>query len=122
MQKCLEQHLHAQLRIIVNSVLFKRYDEVTAKAAYLEMIKETAKSHDLSEDIGPYTIRLSIVFTVIAVFFVGVRFFCRWKFSHRYGWDDWLILASVIMLTGNMAMNIIGGCRKLALVPFVGLH
>ncbi|KAH7008927.1 hypothetical protein EDB80DRAFT_841667 [Ilyonectria destructans] len=91
----------------MNSVLVKRYDEAVAKAAYLEMIQETAKSHNLSEDIGPHTIRLSIVFTLIAVFIVTVRFFCRWKFSHRYGWDDWLILASVMMLTGNMAMNII---------------
>lgn len=107
---------------MMDSVLVNRYNEAAAKAAYLETIKQTAKSHDLSEDIGPYTIRLSIVFTVIAVFFVTVRFFCRWKFSHRYGWDDWLILASVMMLTGNMAMNIIGGYRKLALVPFVSLH
>ncbi|KAL6401821.1 integral membrane protein [Ilyonectria robusta] len=92
---------------MMDSVLLKRYNETAAKAAYLETIHETAKLHDLSDDIGPHTIRLSIVFTVIAVFFVTVRFFCRWKFGHRYGWDDWLILVSVIMLIGNMVMNIV---------------
>lgn len=42
--------------------------------------------------------------TVMAVVFVALRFLSRWIKAAGFGWDDWLILASLV---SNM-MNIAG--------------
>jgi hypothetical protein len=33
---------------------------------------------------------------VLATFFVGLRFCARYKSGLTYGWDDWLILLSLV--------------------------
>lgn len=82
------------------------YDEAAAKSAYLEHLAEIAATQDLTEDQRPKTRNLTISFTVIATFFVGLRFFARRRQAARIGIDDWLILTSLAILIGNMIMNL----------------
>lgn len=42
--------------------------------------------------------------TVMAVVFVALRFLSRWIKAAGFGWDDWLILASLV----SNVMNVVG--------------
>ncbi|KAH9908440.1 hypothetical protein F4778DRAFT_347866 [Xylariomycetidae sp. FL2044] len=91
-------------------------DEAAAKADYLRQLAELAKTQDLSEDKRSSVRSLSIAFTVFGAVFVGLRFGARYKQRVKYAADDWLMVLSLVLLFGNMAMN-------LALVNMgVGLH
>ena len=74
---------------------------------YLAQLAEFAAHQDMSDDRRPYVRNLSIAFTAIATAFVGLRFFARYRQAARIGVDDWLILASMAILVGNMAMNLV---------------
>jgi hypothetical protein len=82
------------------------YDEVAAKAAYVQQLEDIAATQDLSEDLRASTRNLSIIFTVLAAAFVGLRFTARWRQCVKFGTDDWLILVAMLLLVGNMIMNL----------------
>lgn len=75
--------------------------------AYLQQLQDYAETQDLSQDLRPQTRNLSIAFTVLATFVVGLRFLARHKQNAPYGIDDWLIVASIILLGGNLAFNLV---------------
>lgn len=82
------------------------YNEAAAKTAYLEYLADAAATQDLAEDRRPETRNLSIVFTVLAALFVALRFVMRRRPTAYIGVDDWLVLAALLLLIGNMAMNL----------------
>lgn len=82
------------------------YDEAAAKATYAEYLAAAAATQDLAEDRRPETRNLSIVFTVLAAFFVALRFGARRCQAAHIGVDDWLILAALLLLIGSMAINL----------------
>ncbi|RKU40960.1 hypothetical protein DL546_003013 [Coniochaeta pulveracea] len=77
-----------------------------AERDYLEKLADNAASQNLTEDLRPHVRSLSIAFTVFATAIVGLRFFARHRQAARIGVDDWLILASLAVLLGNMVMNL----------------
>jgi hypothetical protein len=89
------------------SIFARQYDEAAAKAAWLAKIEEVASTQDLSEDLRSRTKALSVAFTVLAAVIVALRFFARWKKCVHLGTDDWLMLVSLVLLVGNMAMNLV---------------
>ena len=76
-------------------------------AAYLEAAQKIAATQDLTQDRRGSTRTLSIVFTVIAVVFVALRFLARSRQGAGYGLDDWLIVAALLFLVGNLVCIII---------------
>ena len=78
-----------------------------AKQAYLDRMAEIAATQDLTQDLRPSVRTMSIAFTAIAASFVGLRFFARLKRGVGLGMDDWLSLASLVLLFGNFAMNLV---------------
>lgn len=50
------------------------------------------------EDRGPLSIRVVVVFTVIAFICVSLRFFTRLKFVRNVGLEDYLIAVSMVSL------------------------
>lgn len=81
-----------------------------AKAAYLGGLADAAETQDLTQDMRPQVRKLSITFTVLAAVFVALRFLARSRRAARVGTDDWLILVSLVLLVGNLAMNLISMC------------
>jgi len=77
-----------------------------AEREYLAKLAHHASTQDLSQDMGPYVRNMSIAFTVFAAVFVSLRFLARWRQAARILIDDWLIVASLVVLAGNMVMNI----------------
>jgi hypothetical protein len=77
-----------------------------AERDYLKKLADNAASQNLTDDLRPHVRSLSIAFTVFAAVFVGLRFLARYRQAARIGVDDWLILASLAVLVGNMVMNL----------------
>lgn len=73
-----------------------------ALAAYIEAAQKIAATQDLTQDRRGSTRTLSIIFTVIAAVFVALRFLSRSRQGARYGLDDWLIVAALLFLVGNL--------------------
>lgn len=48
---------------------------------------------------------IDITFTLLAVIAVCLRFWARHWSAGSYGWDDWLVLASLFMVFVNFALN-----------------
>jgi cytochrome bd-type quinol oxidase subunit 2 len=71
-------------------------------AAYLEVAMQLAATQNLKEDRRSNTRVLSIVFSVLAVVFVGLRFLARHRQGAKYGMDDWLMIVSLLFLAGNL--------------------
>lgn len=82
------------------------YDEAAAKAAYLGGLADAAATQDLGQDQRPETRNLSVIFTVLAALFVALRFVARRRQAVHVGVDDWWILAALLLLIGNMAINL----------------
>jgi cysteine synthase len=78
-----------------------------AKQAYLDRMAEIARTQDLTEDRREETQNLTIGFTAAAAAFVALRFFARFRQGAYIGVDDWLMLAAMVLLFGNMAMNLV---------------
>ena len=87
--------------------LAPRYDEAAAKAAYLEHMAQVSATQDLSQDVRSQTLALTLAFTVMATVVVAMRFLARHRQGAAYLIDDWMIVASLVVLFGNMAMNIV---------------
>lgn len=84
-----------------------RYDEAAAKAEWLRHMADVAAQQDLSQDVRPRTLALTLAFTAMAAAVVAMRFLARHRQGAAYLIDDWMIVASLLVLFGNMAMNIV---------------
>lgn len=78
-----------------------------AERAYLQKLTDFAAKQDLTEDSRKYVRDVSIAFTVFAAVFVFLRFVARHRQAARIGTDDWLIVAALVLLIGNMVMNLV---------------
>jgi hypothetical protein len=78
-----------------------------AERAYLQQLTDFAAKQDLTQDMRDYVRNVTIAFTVFAGVFVGLRFVARHRQGARIATDDYLIVASLAVLIGNMAMNLI---------------
>ncbi|CAL3973091.1 unnamed protein product [Diplocarpon coronariae] len=85
-------------------------------SAYLDAAAKIAATQDLSEDRRASTRNLSLVFLALALVFVVLRLWARFKHSQKYGMDDWLIVVSLVLLGGSVA------CTIVAINNGVGLH
>jgi hypothetical protein len=84
-------------------------DDMTRSQAerdYLQKLAQHAATQDLTQDVRGYVQDISIAFTVFAAVFVLLRFIARWRQAARIAIDDWLIVASLVVLVGNMVMNL----------------
>lgn len=75
--------------------------------AYLQELENAAAQQNLEQDLRPEVQNLSIVFTVLAVAVVGLRFLARHLQRAPIGIDDWLILAALTLLGGNLVFNLV---------------
>lgn len=74
---------------------------------YLKKLADFAEDQNLSEDLRPYVRAITIAFTVFAAFVVGLRFTARHLQGARYLKDDYTMLFALVILIGNMIMNLI---------------
>lgn len=79
----------------------------TSERAYLQKLQDEADTQNLSQDLRPEVRNLSIAFTILACGVVGLRFLARHRQRAPYGADDWLILAALALLGGNLAFNLV---------------
>lgn len=84
--------------------------------AYLQKLQDAADQQNLEQDLRPEVRTLSIAFTILAAFVVGLRFLARHRQRAPYGADDWLILVSLALLGGNLVFNLV------MVAQGVGLH
>lgn len=78
-----------------------------AERAYLQELTDLAANQPLEEDSRQQVRTLTIVFTIIAVIVVALRFISRLKIKAPFWVDDWLILAALFLLFGNSAFNFV---------------
>lgn len=78
-----------------------------AREAYLQDLAALAATQDLSQDLRGYTKTMVIVFTVLAVLFVALRFLARYRQGLQPGWDDWIILSALLLLGGSDAISFV---------------
>ncbi|TLD11339.1 hypothetical protein PgNI_06670 [Pyricularia grisea] len=86
--------------------LFRRYDEAVAREEYMQHLKDVAATQNLSEDTRQRTLGLTIAFTVFATVVVALRFLARRRQGAAILVDDWLTVVCLLLLFGNMAINI----------------
>jgi len=77
-----------------------------AERAFLQQLTEFAAEQDLTEDLRAYVRNVTVAFTVFAGVFVGLRFLARYRQGVRIWIDDWMMVASFLVLVGNMIMNL----------------
>lgn len=73
---------------------------------YLQKLTDFAAQQNLAEDGRAYLRNVSIAFTVFAGAFVSLRFYARYRHAARILTDDYLIIAALLVLIGNMIMNV----------------
>ncbi|KAJ4297401.1 hypothetical protein N0V88_004322 [Collariella sp. IMI 366227] len=73
---------------------------------YLQKLTDFAAQQNLAEDGRAYLRNVSIAFTVFAGVFVSLRFYSRYRHAARILTDDYLIIAALLVLIGNMIMNV----------------
>lgn len=78
-----------------------------AERAYLQQLQDAAQTQNLDEDLRTEIMSLSVAFTVLAAVVVGLRFLARHLQRAPFWIDDWLILASLVMLGANLVFNIV---------------
>lgn len=78
-----------------------------AERAYLQELTDFAAEQPLEEDSRQEVRTLTIVFTIVAVIVVALRFVSRRKTKAPVWVDDWLILAALVLLFGNAAFNFV---------------
>ncbi|KAK7719104.1 hypothetical protein SLS63_010254 [Diaporthe eres] len=78
-----------------------------AERAYLQELTDLAANQPLEEDSRQEVRTLTIIFTIIAVIVVALRFISRLKIKAPFWVDDWLILAALVLLFGNAAFNFV---------------
>lgn len=93
--------------ILPATYAYNSSDVSPALASYLKFLAELASTEDLRQDLREPTRILSIVFTVFAAMFVGLRLLARIRKAARIGADDYLAAFALVVLVGNMAINLI---------------
>ncbi|OHE93563.1 hypothetical protein CORC01_11160 [Colletotrichum orchidophilum] len=86
------------------------YDDPTIdqpERDYLKKLAGFAEKQNLSEDLRAYVRGVTIAFTALAAFVVGLRFTARHLQGARYLKDDYTMLFALALLIGNMIMNLI---------------
>lgn len=78
-----------------------------AERAYLQELTDLAANQPLEEDSRQEVRTLTIIFTIIAIIVVALRFISRLKIKAPFWVDDWLILAALVLLFGNSAFNFV---------------
>ncbi|KAF6828502.1 integral membrane protein [Colletotrichum plurivorum] len=78
-----------------------------AQRDYLKKLADFAEEQNLDEDLRGYVKGITIAFTTFAAFVVGLRFLARHLQAARYLIDDYMMLFALVVLIGNMIMNII---------------
>ncbi|KAL2136184.1 hypothetical protein VTI74DRAFT_5062 [Chaetomium olivicolor] len=73
---------------------------------YLQKLSDFAAQQNLAEDGRAYVRDITIAFTIFAAVFVALRFFARYRQGARIATDDYLIVAALLVLVGNMIMNL----------------
>lgn len=91
----------------IRSYIARRYDEAVAKAAYIQHMAEVAAKQDLTEDVRDRSRWLTIGFTLFATVVVAMRFVARRRQGAKLLIDDWLTVVTLVILYGNMIMNIV---------------
>ncbi|KAF9871186.1 hypothetical protein CkaCkLH20_11355 [Colletotrichum karsti] len=74
---------------------------------YLKKLADFAEDQNLDEDLRSYVRGITIAFTAFAAFVVGLRFLARHLQAARYLIDDYTMLFALVLLVGNMVMNLI---------------
>lgn len=74
---------------------------------YLKKLADFAEDQNLDDDLRGYVRGITIAFTAFAAFIVGLRFLARHLQAARYLIDDYLMLLALVLLIGNMAMNLL---------------
>lgn len=74
---------------------------------YLQQLQDAAQTQNLDEDLRPEVMTLSVAFTVLAAVVVGLRFLARHLQRAPFWIDDWMILASLVMLGANLVFNVV---------------
>ncbi|TDZ17521.1 Satratoxin biosynthesis SC1 cluster protein 4 [Colletotrichum orbiculare MAFF 240422] len=74
---------------------------------YLKQLADFAEDQNLDDDLQNYVRGITIAFTAFAAFIVGLRFLARHLQAARYLIDDYLMLFALVVLIGNMIMNLI---------------
>jgi hypothetical protein len=70
---------------------------VTHRDSILPMLAEMVLARGLdTSDQAPGLRAAIIVMLVVATFFVVLRFCARYRSALSYGWDDWMILVSLV--------------------------
>ncbi|KAJ0120787.1 hypothetical protein J7T55_015521 [Diaporthe amygdali] len=87
-----------------------------AERAYLQELTDIAAKQPLEEDKRQEVRNITIIFTVIAVLVVALRCISRLKIKAPFWTDDWLTLATLMLLFGNAAFNFV------VVEQGVGLH
>jgi hypothetical protein len=78
-----------------------------AERTYLQELTDLAAKQSLDEDSRHEVRTLTIVFTIMAVIVVGLRFVSRLKIKTPFWVDDWLTLVALVLLFGNAAFNFV---------------
>lgn len=78
-----------------------------AERAYLQELTDIAAKQPLEEDKRQEVRNITIIFTVITVLIVALRFISRLKIKAPFWTDDWLTLAALMLLFGNAAFNFV---------------
>ncbi|ORY58148.1 uncharacterized protein BCR38DRAFT_527689 [Pseudomassariella vexata] len=89
------------------TIAARAYDEAAAKAAYVQKMADIAATQDLSQDLRSNARALTIAFTVLAAVVVVMRLLSRRRQGAPILIDDWLIIASQVLLFANCAMNMV---------------
>ncbi|EJT73207.1 hypothetical protein GGTG_10056 [Gaeumannomyces tritici R3-111a-1] len=74
---------------------------------YLRSLHDFALTQNLAEDKQNYVRAVSIAFTVFAAAVVGLRFWARHLQAAKLLIDDFMMLAALVMLFGNMTINLV---------------
>ncbi|KAK1980535.1 hypothetical protein LZ30DRAFT_594596 [Colletotrichum cereale] len=86
------------------------YDDMSideAKRGYLKKLAGFAADQNLDEDLRSYVRAVTIAFTALAAFVVSLRFTARHLQGAKYLIDDYTMLAALVLLIGNMVMNLV---------------
>lgn len=80
---------------------------------YLAVVMEIAATQELTQGQRGSVLNLNIVFAIVAIFFVGLRFWARFKrITLNYASDDWLMIEYLVVLIGRLIILIESNTEK----------
>ena len=72
------------------------------------MFRSSDSAEDyVAYDSGPDAIRTISAIVAVATFFVALRIWTGWYYARGWGWDDWLSVASTVVLWAEFADGIL---------------